>query len=98
MTSCGSLNYAAPEVIQGEEYDGAAVDMWSCGVILYTMLTGNIPFRSESVPQLSAQIRKGDYHIPPNLSDSVSDLINRLLQPNPVKRATSLEVLSHPWL
>jgi serine/threonine protein kinase len=59
MTSCGSVNYAAPEIVEGISYDGKQIDMWSCGVILYASLTGRLPFESENIATLMDQIRKG---------------------------------------
>ena len=85
-TACGSPNYAAPEVISGLSYGGAEVDIWSCGVILYAMVCGSLPFDDDHMPQLFSKIKECRYFIPQNLSPAVQDLINRMLQPNPVKR------------
>ena len=68
MTSCGSPNYAAPEVIEGLPYDGAQADLWSCGVILFALLTRSLPFESESLPELFEMIRKAAFDLPDYLS------------------------------
>lgn len=100
-TSCGSPHYAAPELLTKEElYDGKAVDMWSCGVVLYATLIGAMPFDSNSTATLFKLIRKGKYILPKNvnaLSIHAVDLIVRLLQVNPVKRLTITEAEAHPW-
>ena len=96
-TSCGSPNYAAPEIISGSSYDGAEVDMWSCGVILYAMLTASLPFEDESMPSLFQMIEKAKYKLPFYLSAEVKDLINQLLQPLPMRRMKIADVKKHPW-
>ena len=63
-TSCGSPNYAAPEVISGNLYAGPEVDVWSCGVILYAILCGTLPFDDESIPNLFKKIKSGMYSLP----------------------------------
>lgn len=78
-TSCGSPNYAAPEVIQAHYYDGREVDIWSCGVILYAMLCGQLPFDDESMPNLFNRIKKSKYYMPNSISEEAKDLINNLL-------------------
>ena len=78
-TSCGSPNYAAPEVISATYYDGREVDVWSCGIILYAMLYGYLPFDDESVPNLFNRIKTGSYYLPNSLSEEARDLINKLL-------------------
>lgn len=78
-TSCGSPNYAAPEVIAATYYDGKQVDLWSCGVILYAMLSGQLPFDEDHVPSLFARIKEARYYMPNSISDEAKDLICRLL-------------------
>jgi len=97
MTSCGSPNYAAPEVIEGLPYDGAQADLWSCGVILYALLTRSLPFESESLPELFEMIRNAEYDLPNYISIEARDLIINLLQVDPSKRLRTNQVLKHPW-
>jgi len=97
-TSCGSSNYAAPEVLSVQGYDGFAADIWSLGVILLTMLTGSLVFNNTNISKLHDLIKEGDYTMPEQLSDSVKDLINRILQPLPVKRINVSEIKQHAWV
>lgn len=96
-TSCGSPNYAAPEVIGGKLYAGPEVDVWSCGVILYVLLVGRLPFDDEHIPSLFAKIARGTYAVPRWMSPGAATMINRMLQVNPVQRATIPEIRLDPW-
>ncbi|XBI32550.1 hypothetical protein VPH35_055988 [Triticum aestivum] len=96
-TSCGSTNYAAPEVISGEVYVGPEVDVWSCGVILYALLCGSVPFDDEYTPSLFKKIKGGNYILPSHLSDLAKDLIPRMLLVDPMKRITIREIQDHQW-
>lgn len=96
-TSCGSPNYAAPEVISGHLYAGPEVDVWSCGVILYALLCGSLPFDDESIPNLFKKIKSGMYSLPSHLSQLARNLIPRMLEVDPMKRITIPEIRMHPW-
>ncbi|XP_076942814.1 SNF1-related protein kinase catalytic subunit alpha KIN10-like [Bidens hawaiensis] len=96
-TSCGSPNYAAPEVISGKLYAGPEVDVWSCGVILYALLCGTLPFDDENIPNLFKKIKGGIYTLPSHLSPGARDLIPRMLVVDPMKRITIPDIRLHPW-
>lgn len=96
-TSCGSPNYAAPEVISGKLYAGPEVDIWSCGVILYALLCGTLPFDDEHVPTLFRKIKQGLFPIPDYLNRSVISLLTSMLQVDPLRRATIEDIKNHEW-
>ena len=96
-TSCGSPNYAAPEVISGKLYAGPEVDIWSCGVILYALLCGTLPFDDEHVPTLFRKIKSGVFPIPDYLNKSVVSLLVSMLQVDPLKRAQIEDIKNHDW-
>ncbi|KAI1289936.1 5'-AMP-activated protein kinase catalytic subunit alpha-2 [Halotydeus destructor] len=96
-TSCGSPNYAAPEVISGKLYAGPEVDIWSCGVILYALLCGTLPFDDEHVPTLFRKIKAGVFPIPDYLNKSVVSLLVHMLQVDPIKRASMEDIKNHDW-
>lgn len=97
-TSCGSPHYAAPEIIQGLRYRGDKADIWSCGVILFAMLNGFLPFDGGDLTTTLRLVRKGDYFLPPNLSVEASDLIQRILQKRPERRISMDEIWEHQLL
>lgn len=96
-SSCGSPYYAAPELINGKFYNGSSIDIWSCGVILYAILTGQLPFDEEQIPKLYQKIKECKYSMPPTLSDEAKDLIFRMLQSDPMDRITIPEIKNHKW-
>ncbi|CDS06508.1 Putative Related to SNF1-carbon cataboliteFT derepressing ser/thr protein kinase [Lichtheimia ramosa] len=96
-TSCGSPNYAAPEVISGRLYAGPEVDVWSCGVILYVMLCGRLPFDDEYIPTLFKKINGGIYTMPSYLSPETKYLLTSMLVVDPMKRITIQEIRQNPW-
>lgn len=96
-TSCGSPNYAAPEVISGRLYAGPEVDVWSCGVILYVMLCGRLPFDDESIPELFQKISSGSYSIPDYVSPGARSLLRRMLVVDPLMRIDVESIMQDPW-
>ncbi|KAH7648179.1 hypothetical protein FG379_000103 [Cryptosporidium bovis] len=97
ITSCGSPNYAAPEVVSGKAYSGPEIDIWSCGVILYVLLCGALPFDDENVTYLFNKIRHGIFSIPGHVSDSGKSLILKMLTVDPSLRITYKEIRYHLW-
>ena len=103
QTSCGSPCYAAPELVINDGYIGEAADIWSCGVILYAMLCGYLPFDddpsnpdSENITRLYKYILETNLEFPDHVSQSAKHLLKQILVPDPAKRATLEEILNHP--
>ncbi|KAF8381584.1 hypothetical protein PRIPAC_70726 [Pristionchus pacificus] len=96
-TSCGSPNYAAPEVVSGKLYAGPEVDVWSCGVILYALLCGTLPFDGDHLPTLFMKIKVGKFIIPDYLESSLVNLMKHMLTVGPMERATIKDVINHEW-
>jgi 5'-AMP-activated protein kinase catalytic alpha subunit len=96
-TACGSPCYAAPEMIAGKRYHGLNSDIWSCGIILYAMTCGYLPFEDPNTSKLYKKILNCDYLIPGFISKSSKDLIRKVLNTEPTKRFTIADIRSHEW-
>ncbi|KAL6896838.1 hypothetical protein ACP4OV_007410 [Aristida adscensionis] len=96
-TTCGTPNYVAPEVIDDKGYDGALADLWSCGVILFVLLAGYLPFEDDNVMSLYKKISGAQFTCPTWFSAGSKRLINRILDPNPSTRITFPQVQKDPW-
>ncbi|KAJ8750009.1 hypothetical protein K2173_013924 [Erythroxylum novogranatense] len=96
-TACGTPNYVAPEVLNDRGYDGATADLWSCGVILFVLLAGYLPFDDANVINLYKKISVAEFSCPPWLSFGAMKLIVRILDPNPMTRITIPEILEDEW-
>eukprot|EP00823_Brevimastigomonas_motovehiculus_P004654 TRINITY_DN3167_c0_g1_i1.p1 TRINITY_DN3167_c0_g1~~TRINITY_DN3167_c0_g1_i1.p1 ORF type:complete len:657 (-),score=101.06 TRINITY_DN3167_c0_g1_i1:343-2313(-) len=96
-TSCGSPNYASPQVISGNFYAGPEVDVWSCGVILFAMLCGSLPFDDENIRTLFRKIKTGYFVTPPHVSKDADHLIRCMLEVDPLRRITIKQIRAHPW-
>ena len=94
---CGTPAYIAPEVVAGEGYEGFPVDLWSSGVVLYSLLMGSIPFKAQNINELQGLIMSGNYKKTTGISKNANDLLNKLLEINPKKRINVEEALNHPW-
>lgn len=97
-TFCGSPAYAAPELINGQEYLGSQVDIWSMGVLLYALLCGYLPFDDENVGTLYRKIQNGRYECPYWLSEDSKNLLSKMLVTHPRHRISVGSLLIHPWL
>ncbi|GAA5836008.1 hypothetical protein JCM3766R1_005127 [Sporobolomyces carnicolor] len=96
-TSCGSPNYAAPEVISGKLYAGPEIDIWSCGVILFVMLCGRLPFDDDHIPLLFKKINGGIFSLPPFLSAEARSLLTKMLTVDSNKRIKLHEIRQLAW-
>lgn len=92
------MAYSAPEMLVEQGYNGFAADLWSLGVVLYTLLAGQLPFQACNATELAKVILKGSFAMPTQASPEAHFLISRLLQPVPKHRISLETVLSHPWL
>ncbi|CAH0404451.1 unnamed protein product [Chilo suppressalis] len=97
-TSCGSPHYACPEVIRGEKYDGRRADVWSCGVILYALLVGALPFDDDNLRQLLEKVKRGVFHVPHFVPPDCQQLLRGMIEVNPEKRMTLAEITRHQWV
>ncbi|CAI4059520.1 protein kinase GIN4 SKDI_04G7060 [Saccharomyces kudriavzevii IFO 1802] len=101
-TSCGSPHYAAPEIVSGIPYQGFASDVWSCGVILFALLTGRLPFDEEdgNIRTLLLKVQKGQFELPSDdeVSREAQDLICKILTVDPKRRIKARDILKHPLL
>ncbi|KAF7871855.1 hypothetical protein EAF04_003962 [Stromatinia cepivora] len=97
-TFCGSLYFAAPELLQAKAYTGPEVDVWSFGIVLYVLVCGKVPFDDQSMPALHAKIKRGIVDYPNWLSPECKHLISRMLVTDPKQRATLQEIMSHQWM
>ena len=96
-TTCGSPNYVAPEVLKDSGYDGRFSDIWSCGVVLFVMVAGYLPFDEPSLSTLFRRIQSANYTCPPFFSDELKDLISKILVPEPTARISLADIKQHPW-
>uniref|UniRef100_A0A673J6Z9 non-specific serine/threonine protein kinase n=1 Tax=Sinocyclocheilus rhinocerous TaxID=307959 RepID=A0A673J6Z9_9TELE len=97
-TFCGSPPYAAPELFQGKKYDGPEVDVWSLGVILYTLVSGSLPFDGQNLKELRERVLRGKYRIPFYMSTDCENLLKKFLILNPTKRGSLDQIMKDRWM
>ncbi|KAE9349319.1 hypothetical protein PF008_g6950 [Phytophthora fragariae] len=105
-TSCGSISYLAPEVFRGTSNAGPPLDVWSLGIILFAIVCGRLPFEGPDLQGTNRprenvirnRIMRCQFKLDPDLSPALTDLVVRMLKPDPNERATIPEIFSHPWV
>lgn len=97
-TTCGTPAYVAPEVIHQKGYDGAKADIWSCGVILFVLMAGYLPFSEQKLMDLYRKIFKGEFRSPQWFALEVRKLLSRILDPNPSKRISIAKIMENRWV
>ncbi|XP_026122934.1 serine/threonine-protein kinase MARK2 isoform X7 [Carassius auratus] len=98
-TFCGSPPYAAPELFQGKKYDGPEVDVWSLGVILYTLVSGSLPFDGQNLKELRERVLRGKYRVPFYMSTDCENLLKKFLILNPTKRLSlEQQIMKDRWM
>ncbi|KAG5569521.1 hypothetical protein H5410_059287 [Solanum commersonii] len=96
-TTCGTPNYVAPEVLSNRGYDGAAADVWSCGIILYVLMAGYLPFDETDLPTLYTKIKAAEFSCPFWFSPGATSLIQKIIDPNPQTRIKIDGIKRDPW-
>uniref|UniRef100_A0A8C1IUK8 BR serine/threonine kinase 2 n=1 Tax=Cyprinus carpio TaxID=7962 RepID=A0A8C1IUK8_CYPCA len=96
-TSCGSPHYACPEVIRGEKYDGRKADVWSCGVILFALLVGALPFDDDNLRNLLEKVKLGVFHMPHFIPPDCQNLLRGMIEVDSGNRLTLELIQKHTW-
>lgn len=97
-TSCGTPAYVAPEVIAQQGYDGEKADIWSCGVVLFVLLAGYLPFHDSNLMEMYRKIARAEFRIPKSFPTEAKNLVLKILDPNPITRISVATILEHSWL
>jgi len=97
QTVCGTPNYVAPEVLREKGYDGFKADVWSCGIVLFVMIAGYLPFDDSNQNALFNKIERGDFRMARHFSEPLKDLIAKMLVVDPAKRLSIEQIIQHPW-
>ncbi|RWW32724.1 hypothetical protein GW17_00002584, partial [Ensete ventricosum] len=96
-TTCGTPAYVAPEVLSRKGYDGAKADIWSCGVILFVLMAGYLPFHDPNLIEMYRKIGKAEFRCPNWFPMDVRKLLSRILDPNPTSRISIAKIMGNPW-
>ncbi|KAI3788705.1 hypothetical protein L2E82_01478 [Cichorium intybus] len=96
-TSCGTPAYVAPEVIDQKGYDGAKADIWSCGVVLFVLLAGFLPFHDSNLMEMYRKITMGKFKYPNSFPNEAKSLVSKILDPNPITRISIAEITEDSW-